>query len=59
MACVTSMIAQPYSGSHASMDEGEKADMGLGRNTVRFCFGPEDPDDLRADLLQALTAIDR
>ena len=58
MACVTSMIAQPYSGSHASLDDGEKADMGLGRSTVRFCFGLEDPDDLRADLLQALTALD-
>lgn len=58
MACVTSMVAQPYNGSHASMSAEEKASMGLGENLVRLCFGLEDPDDLRRDLAAALAAID-
>lgn len=58
MACVTSMVAQPYTGSHASMTPEEKAAMGLGRGTVRLCFGLERPDDLKADLRAAFEHID-
>lgn len=58
MACVTSMVAQPYTGSHASMSPEEKLDMGLGRRLVRLCFGLEDPDDLRSDIMSAFRAID-
>ena len=50
MACVTSMIAQPFSGSHASMCKSEKEEMGLDENLVRLSFGLEDINDLRADL---------
>lgn len=50
MACVTSMIAQPFTGSHASMDSFEKEDMGLFPNTIRLSFGLEDPQDLISDL---------
>lgn len=57
MACVTSMIAQPFSGSHASMDACEKEAMGLGKNTLRLSFGMEDSRDLIADLEQAFNAI--
>ena len=57
MACVTSMIAQPFSGSHASMDACEKEDMGLFPNTIRLSFGLEDPEDLIADLENAFTII--
>lgn len=57
MACVTSMVAQPYTGSHASMSEAEKAEMGLGRQLVRLCFGLEDVDDLKKDLTQAFALI--
>jgi cystathionine beta-lyase/cystathionine gamma-synthase len=57
MACVTSMVAQPYTGSHASLDDADKAAMGLDRDLVRLCFGLEDPDDLRADLSNALDAL--
>lgn len=57
MACVTSMIAQPYSGSHASLTEAEKSDMGIGRGLVRLCFGLENPEDLKKDLLNAFEAI--
>jgi cystathionine beta-lyase/cystathionine gamma-synthase len=58
MACVTSMIAQPYTGSHASLTPDEKAAMGLGRDLVRLCFGLEEPEDLKRDLGRALAAID-
>jgi cystathionine gamma-lyase/cystathionine gamma-lyase/homocysteine desulfhydrase len=58
MACVTSMVAQPYTGSHASMNDEEKAAMGLSRSLVRLCFGLEDPEDLRTDLRNALRSID-
>jgi cystathionine gamma-lyase/cystathionine gamma-lyase/homocysteine desulfhydrase len=57
MACVTSMIAQPFTGSHASMEDGEKADMGLGKNTLRLSFGMENAEDLIADLENAFNAI--
>ncbi len=57
MACVTSMIAQPFSGSHASMDECEKEDMGLGKNTLRLSFGMENPNDLINDLEKAFLSI--
>lgn len=58
MACVTSMVAQPFTGSHASMTDAEKAQMGLGRSLVRLSFGLEDPADLEDDLAAALDAID-
>ncbi|MNG24592.1 Methionine gamma-lyase [compost metagenome] len=59
MACVTSMVAQPFSGSHASMTDQEKADMGIEKGLVRLCFGLEDLDDLKDDLLQAFEAMER
>jgi cystathionine gamma-lyase/cystathionine gamma-lyase/homocysteine desulfhydrase len=57
MACVTSMIAQPYTGSHASMDNCEKEDMGLDKSTIRLSFGMEDPEDLINDLENAFQQI--
>ncbi len=57
MACVTSMVAQPYNGSHASMTPDEKSAIGLDQGLVRLCFGFEDPADLEADLARAFTAI--
>ncbi|MCP5048394.1 MAG: PLP-dependent transferase [bacterium] len=58
MAAVTSMVAQPFTGSHASMTSEEKDSVGLGENLVRLCFGLEDIDDLKEDLLSAFKAID-
>ena len=58
MACVTSMIAQPYSGSHASMSDSEKQEMGLGPELVRLSFGMEEPDDLTQDLIQAFDKLE-
>lgn len=58
MACVTSMVAQPYTGSHASMSDAEKAEMGLGKNLIRLCFGMENIEDLKRDLQDAFNTID-
>ncbi len=58
MACVTSMVAQPYSGSHASMNEDEKKDMGVTPKLVRLCFGFEDPNDIKADLKRAFDSLE-
>jgi cystathionine gamma-lyase / homocysteine desulfhydrase len=58
MACVTSMVAQPYSGSHASMTCEEKEQIGLGENLVRLCFGLENPDDLKNDLTNAFKLLE-
>lgn len=57
MACVTSMVAQPSSGSHASMSEADKATMGIDRGLVRLCFGLERPEDLIADLDRAFATL--
>ncbi len=57
MACVSSMVAQPYSGSHASLNEQEKKDMGLKQSLVRLCFGLERPEDLKRDVRQAFDSL--
>ena len=57
MACVTSMVAQPWSGSHASMTDEEKRQINIGENLVRLSFGLEDPEDLKNDLLGALRVL--
>jgi cystathionine gamma-lyase / homocysteine desulfhydrase len=57
MACVTSMVAQPWSGSHASMTEKEKLDINLSENIVRLSFGLENPEDLKTDLLNAFRVL--
>lgn len=57
MACVTSMVAQPYTGSHASMDDLEKKEMGLFPNTIRLSFGLENEEDLINDLDNAFKAL--
>ncbi len=44
------MIAQPYKGSHTSMDNCEDEKMGLEKSTIRLSFGIEDPEDLINDL---------
>lgn len=57
MACVTSMIAQPYTGSHASMTDIEKEEMNLDKGLIRLCFGLEDPNDLKDDLINAFRLL--
>lgn len=57
MAAVTSMVAQPYTGSHASMSAADKAAIGLGEDLVRLCFGLEDENELKQDLLEAFRTL--
>ena len=59
MACVTAMVAQPYSGSHASLSDEEKIKMGLTKGLVRLCFGLEDINDIQKDLLQAFKSVEK
>jgi cystathionine gamma-lyase / homocysteine desulfhydrase len=57
MACVTSMVAQPASGSHASLTAEEQRAMGIGAGLVRLSFGLEKAADLQADVRAALGAL--
>jgi len=57
MACVSSMVAQPYSGSHASLNEKEKRTMGLDKSLIRLSFGLEPVVDLQNDLSNAFNAL--
>jgi cystathionine gamma-lyase/cystathionine gamma-lyase/homocysteine desulfhydrase len=57
MACVSSMVAQPWSGSHASLTDAEKREMGITEGLVRLCFGMEVPEDLVADLELGFAAV--
>lgn len=54
MACVTSMVAQPYTGSHASMNDEEKVEIGLNKGLIRLCFGLENVDALKRDIAKSL-----
>jgi cystathionine beta-lyase/cystathionine gamma-synthase len=57
MACVKSMVARPYFGSHASLSEDQKNTMGITPNLVRFCIGLEDPQDLIDDIEATWDAV--
>ena len=57
MAAVTSTIAQPWSGSHASLSTEEKRAIGLHPGIARLCFGLEDVRDLTDDLRQGFAAL--
>jgi methionine-gamma-lyase len=51
---VESLIEHPYSMTHADMTAAEKDHAGITQNMIRLSVGLEDPDDLIADLKQAL-----
>lgn len=51
---VETLIEQPWSMSHASMPEDARITAGITPGTVRISVGLEHPDDLIADLAQAL-----
>jgi cystathionine beta-lyase/cystathionine gamma-synthase len=57
LATVTSAVAIPYTGSHLSMTDEEKAGIGLGKDLVRLSLGIEAATDLVADLKQAFEAL--
>ncbi len=54
LGAVESLIEQPASMSHASYDRADRLAHGIGDGLIRLSVGLEDPDDLQADLEQAL-----
>ncbi|XP_031396312.1 cystathionine gamma-synthase 1, chloroplastic [Punica granatum] len=52
-----SIVDQPAIMSYWDLSQGERAKYGILDNLVRFSFGVEDFEDLKADILQALEAI--
>lgn len=54
---VESLIEHPYSMTHADMTAEEKEHACITQNMIRVSVGLEDPDDLIADLKQALEKI--
>lgn len=54
LGAVESLIEQPASMSHASYDRADRLAHGIADELIRLSVGLEDPDDLQADLEQAL-----
>jgi cystathionine gamma-synthase len=54
---VESIVDQPAIMSYWDLSQSERAKYGIMDNLVRFSFGVEDFEDLKADVLQALEAI--
>lgn len=54
---VESIIEQPALMSHFALDKGEREEIGIRDELVRYALGIEDAGDLIADLKQALDAI--
>ncbi|KAK4783178.1 hypothetical protein SAY86_007552 [Trapa natans] len=52
-----SIVEQPAIMSYWDLNQSERASYGMLDNLVRFSFGLEDIQDLKADILQALDAI--
>ncbi|KAI4352549.1 hypothetical protein L6164_006788 [Bauhinia variegata] len=52
-----SIVDQPAIMSYWDLPQAERAKYGIQDNLVRFSFGVEDCEDLKADVLQALDAI--
>ena len=51
-----SLITHPASTTHQRLSPEERAEMGIGEGLVRLSVGLEDPEDVKEDLDQALTA---
>jgi cystathionine gamma-synthase len=54
---VESIIEQPALMSHFTLSEEERATLGIRGELVRYALGIEDPEDLVADLAQALASV--
>lgn len=54
LGSVESLIQHPFSLTHAVVPENQKQDLGIGPQLIRISVGLEDPEDLEADLIQAL-----
>ncbi|MCI0339766.1 MAG: PLP-dependent transferase, partial [Planctomycetales bacterium] len=56
---VESLATLPVAASHVGVSPEERAKMGIKPETVRLAIGIEDPEDLVADLAQALERVPR
>lgn len=56
---VESLVAHPWTMTHASMDEPARRTAGIGEGLLRLSVGIEASEDLEADLERALAAADR
>jgi len=56
---VESLVCHPASMTHAPVSEAALAEAGIGANLIRLSIGIESGDDLVADLLGALEAVDK
>lgn len=54
LGSVESLIQHPFSLTHAVVPEDQKNDLGIGPQLTRISVGLEDPEDLEADLMEAL-----
>jgi len=54
LGAVETVVAPPRTGSHVELTAEERAALGIPEGLVRYSTGIEDPDDLIADLEQAL-----
>lgn len=54
---VESIVEQPALMSHFTLDEAERAALGIRSELVRYAVGIEDADDIIADLAQALERV--
>jgi cystathionine beta-lyase/cystathionine gamma-synthase len=54
---VESGVSLPCSTSHRHLTTEQRAELGISEGTVRISCGIEDPEDLAADLAQALAAL--
>ena len=57
LGSVETIVGPPATTSHVECSEEERAAMGIPENLVRYSVGIEDPNDLIADLNQALELI--
>lgn len=57
LGAVESLIEQPASMSHASYDRQDRLAHGISDSLIRLSVGLEDPDDLKADLEDALESV--
>ena len=55
LGAVETVVAPPATGSHVELTAEERARAGIPETLIRYSVGIEDPDDLIADLEQALT----
>lgn len=56
LGAVETVVAPPATGSHVELTAEERAAMGIPETLVRYSVGIEEPDDLIADLEQALAS---